>query len=376
MIKKTILIISHDCSRTGAPILLLNLAEVLKADYNIHFLLKYGGELENKFETIAKTYKLYNNFDSIYFRRIKNKIIKPKKFNNLKQLSWNNYDLVISNTITNGDLLPIIRKNYKGKIISYIHELEMATNYFTSTQNLKQLIVNSDFYFVPSQAVENHLLNNLNINVSKIRYLPYYIPNESKLSIKEKSPASQFIVGGSGTIDWRKSPDLFINVAISLFKKRPDADISFQWKGATDGIELDRLNYDIRKANLISKISFTPSSNHMDDFFSEIDIFLLTSREDPYPLVVLEAANWHIPTICFEGAGGATEFVNMSDGGAIIHYMDTEAIAEKILLYFDNYSLLNAQGNNAKIYLANKHQNQKYIKKIFFDALNSFTKNE
>lgn len=376
MTKKTILIISHDCSRTGAPILLLNLAKILKADYDIHFLLKYGGELESKFETIAKTYKLYDSFDKNYFYRIKNRIIKPKKFNNLKQLSWNNYDLVISNTITNGDLLPTIRKNYRGKIISYIHELEMATNYFTSTQNLNQLIVNSDFYFVPSLAVKNHLLSNLNINVSKIRYLPYYIPDDSKLSIKAKSPTSQFIVGGSGTIDWRKSPDQFINVAISLFKKRPDAHIRFRWKGATDGIELDRLNYDIRKSNLINKISFTESSNHMDEFFSEIDIFLLTSREDPYPLVVLEAANRHIPTICFEGAGGATEFVNMSDGGATIPYMDTEATAEKILLYFDNYSLRNAKGNNAKIFLANTHQDQKHIKKIFFDALNSFTKNE
>jgi glycosyltransferase involved in cell wall biosynthesis len=40
-----------------------------------------------------------------------------------------------------------------------------------------------------------------------------------------------------------------------------------------------------------------------------MDVFALTSREDPFPLVMLEAGACHVPTVCFARAGGGPEFV-------------------------------------------------------------------
>ncbi len=52
---KKVLFISHDASRTGAPIVLLNLLKWFKTNTDIPFqiLLKKGGVLEPDFKAIA-----------------------------------------------------------------------------------------------------------------------------------------------------------------------------------------------------------------------------------------------------------------------------------------------------------------------------------
>jgi glycosyltransferase involved in cell wall biosynthesis len=56
------------------------------------------------------------------------------------------------------------------------------------------------------------------------------------------------------------------------------------------------------------------------DYLSVFDIFALTSREDPYPLVVLEAALLQKPMVCFEKAGGAQDLIE-TDAGLIVPYL-------------------------------------------------------
>ena len=51
------------------------------------------------------------------------------------------------------------------------------------------------------------------------------------------------------------------------------------------------------------------------DNYAAMDVFALTSREDPFPLVMLEAGGHGLPTVCFAGAGGAEEFAGPAPGG-------------------------------------------------------------
>jgi len=53
------------------------------------------------------------------------------------------------------------------------------------------------------------------------------------------------------------------------------------------------------------------------DIYPIFDIFLLPSREDPFPLVCLEAAAAGLPIVCFKESGGMAEFVG-DDAGIVI----------------------------------------------------------
>jgi glycosyltransferase involved in cell wall biosynthesis len=65
------------------------------------------------------------------------------------------------------------------------------------------------------------------------------------------------------------------------------------------------------------------------DHYCAMDAFALTSREDPFPLVVLEAADHGLPTLCFQDGGGANEFVR-DDAGARVPYLDIAGFAAQI----------------------------------------------
>ncbi|WP_140487641.1 glycosyltransferase family 4 protein [Flavobacterium sp. GSA192] len=360
---KKILFISHDAYRAGGQILLINLAELilLFSDYEVHFLLKNGGELENDFKKLAPTFCLYEQKKGNRFFK-KKSIIEDSLF-------LNQYDCIVSNTITNGDILGIIKDNYKGRIITYIHELSMASKTFTTNKDLLKVITNTDLFCVPSSLVKEFIIKDLNILKNKTFLLPYYIQNKEILETQIPLKIQSFIIGGCGTIDWRKGPDLFLQVAQQLFVKYPDISILFKWRGATNGIELERLNYQLEKANLTNKVFFDLATDTLDSFYNEIDLLLLTSREDPYPLVVLEAASFAKPTICFDEVCGSIDFINKSDGGVVVPFLDIPAIVSSILLFYEDELYRKQKGENAREYLLGTHSNKKYVYDKFVELI-------
>jgi glycosyltransferase involved in cell wall biosynthesis len=361
-----LLFISHDATRTGAPILLLNLAKLIlkKNPDSITFLLKNSGELENEFKKLGSVFHVSKNRKRIVdLVRNRKNIIKDSNF-------LNQFDFIISNTITNGDILKIIRENYNGKIISYIHELEIATKTYTNSINVENTLKSSDSFWVPSQIVNNFIVNTYNISQYKVSIMPYYIENNS-IQKREKNPleSKTFVIGGCGTIDWRKGPDLFIIVAKRVIEKFPNSSVKFKWIGANDGIELERLNYELKKMNILNKVTFEKSTSDLYNFYNSIDLFLLTSREDPYPLVILEAANFEVPSICFDNVCGSVDFISDSDGGNIVPFLDLESMSNSILHYINNIEFKQKKGLNARNYFLKTHSDQDYIFEKFSQLL-------
>lgn len=356
---KKILFISHDATRTGAPILLLNLAKLLLKynEFDFAFVLKRGGELEADFRSIAPTFIVQktpskNVFKNYFFR--KNNVVVDKEF-------LSDFDVIISNTITNGDILDTINKNYSTKIISYIHELEIGAKAFSSENSIMKLLKNSSGFWVPSSIVNEFMMNQWNVSSDKIFSMPYFIPFETADEICNKIEKETFVVGGCGTVDWRKGVDLFIVVANQLFIKYPSAKITFRWLGASPGIELERLNYEIRKCKLENKVFFEFSSTKLDEFYSSIDVFLLPSKEDPYPLVILEAAKFKVPSICFDLVCGSKDFIVNSNGGIVVPFLDIVSTVETIISLYNNPQNRNKLGKNAYDYLIRTHSNDDFV---------------
>ena len=82
-------------------------------------------------------------------------------------------------------------------------------------------------------------------------------------------------------------------------------------------------------------------------YFNDFDVFLMTSREDPFPLVCIEVGMLGIPIICFDGATGSQEIINQG-GGVVVPYLDTDAMAKQIQTYFLDRNLLKDHGEKNK----------------------------
>jgi glycosyltransferase involved in cell wall biosynthesis len=373
---KKILIISHDANLNGAPILLLRLMKILKEHgYSFNTILRKGGPLVNEFRALSDVCGYFRRTNGAGFISKLNSRLRGRTIFDISAYT-SGIDLVLSNTITNGEIIKLLRENYEGPIITYVHELKMGEALYSTPALVDLTIKMTDHFLVPSLAVKQHLQTVQGISERQISPLNYYIPVE-KESVPSFAIANngsdRFIVGGMGTIGWRKGTDIFVLVAATLFKKMPGANIQFVWMGAHHGdTENSKLNYDIEKLGLREKVVIINASEDTSAFFQNVSLLLLPSREDPYPLVVLEAAAKKIPTVCFEHAGGAPEFVQ-DEAGTIIPYLDTDTMTEAVLRYYCDKEFICTRSNNAFYKVKRLHQDKKFIVDQFNKVLKKFT---
>jgi glycosyltransferase involved in cell wall biosynthesis len=66
-------------------------------------------------------------------------------------------------------------------------------------------------------------------------------------------------------------------------------------------------------------------------FFCAADVFTLTSREDPFPSVVLEAMQAGLPTVAFQDSGGIPDMLAQYGAGVAVPLGDAAAMADAIL---------------------------------------------
>jgi glycosyltransferase involved in cell wall biosynthesis len=144
-------------------------------------------------------------------------------------------------------------------------------------------------------------------------------------------PADALLVGGVGTMDWRKGPDLFLQLAAMVTRRLKEKDVRFVWAGGdSGGPNRGELLVDAERLGLGDQISFIGPLDRPTEFFAAMDLFALTSREDPFPLVMLEAASAGVPLVCFAGGGGAPEFA-IPDAGLVSAYLDVADMAESVV---------------------------------------------
>ncbi len=379
---KKILVIGHDASLTGAPILLLHLLRLLKSKYHFTIVLKKGGILENEFAKIAVTAILkdkdYSQRKNLYL------MLKDRMIYFFRQLGavphFYNSDIIFSNTIANGRLLHRFRF-FNKPVITYIHELESVLQYFSSKNDTQYSFLHSKFLLYPSSAVKQNLLENHNLKNEKLKYLPYYFPlqnfnfsNNDKLYYRESwikqwnLSEKAIMVVGMGVVSLRKGTDKFIEIAENVLSK--NSDICFFWIGDFDSdIFAQQIQTNYLKKKYDDRLIFTGKMEYAYTNLMPFDLFFMSSVEDPYPLVILEAAYQQVPSICFRNSGGSAEF--LENGGGYILENDTVAYAaESILSLIKNKNDLVEKGIRAGQKVRFLHSNED----IIFEVINNVLK--
>jgi glycosyltransferase involved in cell wall biosynthesis len=367
--KKTVLFISHDASRTGAPIIFLNFLRWFKGKTDIPFkiLLRNGGPLESDFASLAPT-MIFNPDYPTLTQRIMQRFglwYPEKQFHPF--LSNDDIGLIYSNTITNHAVLSQLSLFLQCPVISHVHELDYWI-YRTGIENFEITRALTSHFIAVSNAVKENLIAHHNIDEACISTVYAFVitatPDHEQALKRQHEirhqlniPLDAFIVGASGTLDWRKGADLFIQLAHTIRRKNLEAPIYFLWLGGDENQEHHRfyeLRHDLKKLNLDRTTIFLGNQPNPLDYFAVFDVFALMSREDPYPLVCLEAASLEKPILCFDLAGGEQEFVE-GDCGFIVPYLDIETMAAKVYLLFESPELRTAIGQRAAEKVKEKH---------------------
>jgi glycosyltransferase involved in cell wall biosynthesis len=347
---KKITLVSHSDTLTGAPRLLMDIADLLFDNgYDITFVVKHAtnsGLLnlrKNRFKVL-----LLKKYRRTLSGRLLNIVYQKYALQQFRQLLKQS-DIVINNTIDNSDLLGYYTRYAKGKIISYLHELDAVIETHLPSKELKEKLVAATTHFiVPATYIKHRVAQKLVISEEKISVINSKIATtlSKKNPLNIEKPVGEFWVGMCGTADMRKGADIFVEIANYLNNHHNAFNIKLVWLGF-EGESKHLIEEDIRKLNLQDRIILYPRTLYPDSFFDAIDVFALTSREDPYPLVVLSAASAAKPILCFAQSGGAVDFID-TDCGFVVPYLEVEAYCEKILHLYNTPNVTKELGQNAQ----------------------------
>ena len=346
--RPVLLFISHEASRTGAPVFLLGLIDYLAAagEYEPVILLGRGGELESDFRKRGTTFVLNEGSDAVptALAWLKNRDVR----------------LVYSNTITNGILQRRLRA-LRCPILCHVHELAYSIDHYFDQAGIQQVMESTSLFLAGSRAVADYLVHQRMRPANEVVLAYPFIDVEQNrraaASARATSldlPDDTFVIGACGMLGWRKGTDLFVQVArlVLAHSRQP---VHFVWVGgAITANDLQQLRHDTETLGISSRMLFTgPVKAHLP-YLARFDVFLLTSREDPFPLVAMDAASFGVPIICFSGAGGAPELVE-EDAGIIVPYLDCEEMATAVCRLHDNPDLRRRLGDRARKKVMERH---------------------
>ena len=328
--KGKILFISHDASRTGAPILLLNLIRGVRErkEWDVRILLRAGGPLEPQFQELGETFVCAG-------LELQNRWLEDVA-------------LIYSNTCTNGLFLkPLVPDAIP--VITHIHEMQYAIEAF-GAENFAEVKKHTSHFVACSEAVLEGLRQHHQIPAEKISVIYGGIPVQSVIegaSARTTREVRQwcglgeddFVIAACGFADWRKGPDLFVQLADAMRRQGRADKLSFLWIGKVPADQHGKiLLHDVRQLGLSASVKFIGEQQNPFPFLNACDLFCLCSREDPFPLVMLEAAALRKPVVCFEQAGGANEFCARG-GGLAAPYLNVEALGDCLFRLLENQEL-------------------------------------
>ncbi len=357
--KKKILFITHQTSKTGAPLVLLFLMKWIRkqsSNIEIHLHSLSEGIIKDEFKNESDHYYPPQSEISkgivkrLYFflgRRLLG-IDLRKRFDDgfYCKMAAGGFDLIYANSVVSAEAGVLIKKESSAncKLIVHVHELE--TIIATEVPDFKNLIPNINRFIAVSNLVRINLVENHGISDDKIDLIHECADPVLDYSKRDKGE-NKFIAGASGSVNWRKGDDVFIQVARYIENHFHELPIYFIWVGGVTEKQQIIINEDLKKLGIQNRVKFVGEQLNPFTVYNDFDVFLLTSREDPFPLVCIELGMMGKPIICFDNASGISEVIK-TGGGFSVPYLNIEQMAEKIVYYFNNTQIKNKDGEQNK----------------------------
>ncbi len=354
--KETILIVSHDASRSGAPILALNIAQHLKEKYNVIAFLFNGGELLSDFQECCDI--VIEPFPHSYNLFIASTLLA-------KLISEVGLKFAIVNSIVSSPILPFLANNFVPSLC-LVHEF---ASYTSPKDTIREVLLwASQVVFSARIVYENNaaqceelkgrcpvILPQGKCEVPHAKHMEELDENKKqqfrKLFRPDFLPENTVVILGAGSVQLRKGVDLFLACAARVVGLHPQNSFRFVWVGHGFDPDFDMvysayLQDQITRSGLENHVCFTGEMSDIDVAYELSDLFFLSSRLDPLPNVAIDAMYQQLPVICFDNTTGIADILkeNGLGGSCVIPYLDVELAAQCLVALIDNSDLRHKLG--------------------------------
>ncbi len=214
----------------------------------------------------------------------------------------------------------------------------------------KKVYKNFDIIVTQAKYMRDDLVNNYGINTSKMVII--YNPVDSE-AITEKSLQNsevnlpdKYNLLAVGKLGYQKGFDILLSIMTQL-------DERYHLTILGEGSDKVALESQIKTLNLEKSVSLLGFCDNPYAYMKKADLFVLSSRYEGLPNVVLEANSCGTPVVAFDAPGGTGEIVKKDENGFLVPPFDEEAFAQAIKkageFDFDEEAIMNATKENFSI---------------------------
>ena len=339
---RSVVYVTHDCHPQGAQILSLAIVKQLAMEnIEVHIVALHGGELEKEFAEIGSLFVLEKSGN-------------VKLLHLLRYLYSQGCESAITSTVVSGRLLPAL-KSHGFQVISLVHELPGVIASMRQEENAENIATGSDKIVFPALFVKDEFETVVPINPEKIvirtqgvsRVNPYKGANlfaRDEICRRHGLSCGTKIILAAGVIYPRKGTDLFVDIAGKVLEKRQD--VALIWLGSDYDSYKELIDKKVKDLGVYDHIIFPGFVSDPSLYFAAASVYALTSREDPFPSVILESDEVGVPVVAFEKTTGAQEFI-LEQGGCIAKAFDIDAFSDAVLFLLEEDRALKATNHKS-----------------------------
>jgi glycosyltransferase involved in cell wall biosynthesis len=327
---------SHDASRTGAPLLLLTVLRWLRreTDARLSLVLWRGGPLVDAFGDVADDLTVLHpppgrrstaetlelGLDAVGLGAVGRAATGARVRARLRVAE---HDVLYLNGAGSALVAPHLRSG--APALAHVHELTRGLQ--ASLQGAgRERFLGADRVVAVSRRVADLLVEAWAVDPERVVVRPGCLPDRLGGPAVEPDVADGApLVLAVGAGSWRKGVDLFLLAAAAVRRAAP-GPVRFAWVGPLDDEAAVRA--DASRLGLDDVLDLPGEAADPGPWFRRASVFVSTAREDPFPLVALEAGEAGLPVVAFD-SGGIAEL--LADGrGTVVGPMDVPALAEAV----------------------------------------------
>lgn len=332
---KKVLLISHELSLTGAPRALLNMAITLKELGAIPvFLSMKAGLMEQEVKDLG----IELIVDPLFCLKLKHGRLSSDCFLSV-------FDTIVFNTLDMAMLIeyfPVV----KAKKISWLHEGSYGFGYLSQINDYSFLLPQFDEVYAVGAYCKSFAAPYVP-DKRQLGILLYGIPEIEKVKSLKGHADGKLNILLPGSLEKRKGQKILLK-ALKYLPNEVRKQIKVYMAGAVLSKRVEKM---IRRCRY-SCVEYLGQLDHdkLMQLYSDMDVILTPSFDDPMPIVCTEAMILEKPIIVSENTGTAS-FIENGINGYKIPAGDPKALAKAIMWVVEHREDLPKLGKAArKIY--------------------------